>query len=186
MPTPEPKRPYARPAAFTRPDPEGIGTEVEVSRFIGDLTRLLAPEVVVETGTGHGDTAREIMLALEENARRGVPGHLWTFERLPARVEAARALLHSPHVDVVDTSITLWRPPGPIALAFIDSAYATRLADVDHVMRWLTSRGLIVVHDVEMPQARDLVDHLEAKYQVIRLATPRGLALVQPSELPPL
>lgn len=185
MSIPEPDRPHARAGAFTRPDARGLGTEHQVSRFIGDLVRLLAPRVVVETGTAEGDTAALIVEALQANADRGLPGALWTFETSGARIAGARKRLGTPRgLAIVPSSVTAWTPPEPIDLAFVDSAIDTRLEDLQHVERFLAPRGLVAIHDVEMRQTRDVLAHLEEHYRVIRLATPRGLALVQPRRLP--
>ena len=181
MSYPEPNTPHARADAFSRPDTRGLGTEREVSRFIGDLVRMLAPEIVVETGTGNGDTTAHIVAALAENQARGLPGRAWSFDTSAARYNGARERFRGLGMLTLECrSVTEWTPPAPIGLAFVDSAISARRPDLEHLERYMAPHAIALVHDVEMRQSRELLAWLEgAGYRVVRLATPRGLAIVQ-------
>jgi len=57
----------------------------ELVRAIWCLVRHLRPEVVVETGVGHGITSRFVLEAMERNGK----GHLWSIDLFPVTPERA-------------------------------------------------------------------------------------------------
>lgn len=176
----EPRKPWAREGAYTRIDVNA--TEVEVTRFVADLVRLLAPEVVVETGTYQGDTAVAIAGALWINAERGVPGHLHTFEVDRDRHETASARLLGDTVTPYCHPVTDWTPPAPITLAFIDGGDGdARLHDIAHLHPHMKPGGIMLLHDTMFAVARKRWRPWlrERGYDLVTLPTPRGITIIQ-------
>lgn len=178
-----------------RPDwwhsPDSDSTECEVSEFLGGLTRLLQPELVVETGTAFGYTALEIARALTANGH----GVLYTVELDPQRVENASTLIHeaSPtdceidteRVVIVHGSSLEFEPPGPIDLAWFDSDLALRGAEFRrfHDLGLLAPGTIVAFHDC-MPSYGIVGEHvheLEADglLRAIFARTPRGVCLAE-------
>jgi predicted O-methyltransferase YrrM len=186
----EPDREWSRPGAYRRMD--GMSSEVEVSRFLGDLTRLLAPRIVIETGSHRGFTAAEIARALDiVAATRGVSGHLWTFETDPLMATFARERMVQAvgpvnaerFVTVVEGALpdhaTQIRPV--VDLAFVDSAWGSRADDIEALEPLLSDFGVIALHDTMLDiRMRDLVTAMMQRgYGRVTLPTPRGLTLLQ-------
>lgn len=178
------RSPHARPGAFTRPDDRGMGTESEVSKLIAAHVRWLKPSVVVETGTFHADTSVPIAKALFANQVEGHGGHLFTFEvDHAAHAHAIELLPHPmPATAVLMTLQDYLRHvalPGPVDIAFVDSAYAAREADVETLAPLMAPCGLLFVHDAAMPPMRPVMARWRETWHVIEYPTPRGLALLQ-------
>lgn len=180
------RSPFARPNAFHRPDPRGMGTELEVSSLIAQHVRALRPRLVVETGTFHADTAVPIVLALKMNqaqlGERGA-GRLITYETDPDTALIAITKLRKLPAELWELRTRTAQeanPPRGIDIAFIDSAYAARLNDVRTLAPLMSPRGLMFIHDAEMKQMQEAMERLELVANVVRYPTPRGLALVQP------
>lgn len=183
---PQPERsPHARAGAFHRPDELGKGTEREVSLLLAAHVRLLKPKLVIETGTYHGDTTLPMWEALVDNASDGFPGALRAYEVDPTafRVTGDR-LAAAGRVDGASYELihdTLQTDPrvDPVDVAFVDSAFAARDADVRALALRMSPRGIIFVHDADMPQMTDVVGAWRASWNVILYPTPRGLAALQ-------
>lgn len=179
------RSPHARSGAFTRPDEDGMGTEVEVSRLLAAHVRWLKPRLVVETGTFHADTTVLLYAALAENAAEGHGGELRTYETdSSAYGESVRRLASL----AVHRDAKLFAVPGtlqedrdrrPVDLAFVDSAYAAREADIETLAGRLSPRGLLFVHDADMRPMRPVIGRLRRAWRVVLYPTPRGLAVMQ-------
>lgn len=187
---PQPERsPHARRGAFTRPDPGGMGTETEVTRLLAAHVRWLKPRLVIETGTFHADTATHLAHALAENAREGFLGELRTYEvDADAYGVAVRNLGRAPtHPDALLFAVPrrlqddLHTLRGRLVdLAFIDSAYEAREADIEAIAPLLAPRGIVFVHDADMPPMKPIIRALRKHWRVLLYPTPRGLAALQP------
>jgi predicted O-methyltransferase YrrM len=170
----------AREGAFTRHD--RMSTEVEVSQFIGDAVRLIKPRLVVETGTHKGFTALEIDRALAENEQMGFPGRLITFETDPELAVGCSEQL-SDRVEVVNDACWNHQFTERIDIAFVDSAYAARIMDIEALSNYMAPRGLMFLHDtamIHMEEMRRVVNFVRGKFNVVEFATARGLGLLQP------
>lgn len=182
------RSPHARQAAFTRPDEDGMGTEREVSLLLAAHVRWLKPSLVIETGTFHADTTVLLYQALAENAAEGHGGELRTYEVDPKAYEAsvrrlaglkihAQARLYAvPRTLQEDLSSIGHRL---VDLAFIDSSYDAREADVETLTGRMAPRGLLFVHDADMRPMRPIVRAWRREWRLIGYPTPRGLALLQ-------
>ena len=198
-----PESKYTRPhLAAWHPEwwhaPDGDSTEDEVSELIGGIVRGIQPNVVVETGTAFGHTARYIGEALRRNGH----GTLYTFDVDETRLAHARALLSDPSlaggsllppngpVHLLQQSSLDFEPPAPIDFAFFDSLYELRVDE------FLFYRGLgalrpgviVAFHDWTSRirgQHYDVQGELEERLvapglvRLVYLPSPRGLALGQ-------
>jgi hypothetical protein len=159
-----------RPDLWSAYDPDTA--EVEVIELVVAFVRGLKPELVLETGTGHGVTAERIGRALVANGH----GRLVTIEIDPPRAEAARRRCAGLPVEVVTGDSCAWTPPGPIGLAWLDSHLDLRHRELLRYRPWL--QGAIVgIHDAG--PRHSVWGHLEREvgswFQRIRLRTPRGV-----------
>jgi len=138
----------------------GWGIELEIGDFLWGLVRGLRPELVLESGTGIGISARFLGHACQENRR----GRVITFE--PDQDMARRAFrrLKGLPVEIRGGNTLEWEGPDP-DLVFLDSFPGeVRRAEMD---RWLAAGVLLAVHDAHR---YDLPPGLE-------FPTPRGMWL---------
>lgn len=165
-----------------------MGTELEVSRLLAAHVRWLKPRLVIETGTFRADTTSQLYLALVENAREGFPGILRSYEVDPVTyAEAVRRMSelvdHDEHPDaqlyLLPHTLQEDDLSGAVDFAFVDSAYATREADVQTLMPMLSRHGLCFVHDAVKRPLRDTLRSWRREYRVVQYPTARGLALLQ-------
>lgn len=162
-----------------------MGTETEVSQLIAAHAMWLRPKVVVETGTFRADTAEPIAQALVSNAAAlALGGHLFTFEvDHEAHATATKRLAGLRCVTAVRSTLQEYLRhnalPGPVDLAFVDSAYSAREADVATLAPLMAPLGLLFVHDARMPPMLDVVARWRESWHVVEYPTPRGLAVLQ-------
>lgn len=171
--------PHARVNAFTRPDSRGMGTEIEVSLLLAAHARWLRPEVVVETGTYLADTTVVLQASLVENAAEGFPGQLISFDVDPDVVKKARARVPTAQIVLGTLQENVDRIPGPVDLAFVDSAYDARVADVATLAPLMAPLGLLFIHDARTVPMREIMRSLRSGWSVVEYPTPRGLAVLQ-------
>lgn len=169
-----------RVGAFTAEERQGV--EVEVAQFLGDVVRLVKPHLVVVTGAGKGEAAREIDQALAENVALGLDGRLVVFEQDEAQALSCSEKL-SDRVEVVHG--TCWHYPFPerIAVAFVDGPYTTRILDIERLANFMAPRGLLFLHDTGMmsrEEMRRVVHFVRGKFNTVEFPTARGLAALQP------
>lgn len=152
-------------------------TEIEVSEFLGGLVRLVQPEITVESGTLHGQTAEQLALALQKNGH----GKLWTIEPNQEFWAAATERLAGLPVECVLTTIEDWTPPGQINFLFLDSN-GDRFLQFEKLLPFLAPGAVFAVHDslvFDTPESRRMVEQIKNTYGHllcgIDFITPRGL-----------
>ncbi len=164
--------------------PDDWASEDEVSAFLGELTYLIKPDSVIETGSYLGHTSRDIGRALAELGR----GSLVSIERDTTRAEAARMLTNGLPVRVVTGSSLDYMPLEPIDLLFIDSDFPIRIAEIRYFKPWASPRCVIALHDAAIDyypgsgaMQRDMrIAVSEGVIQpFLQLPTPRGLGLTR-------
>lgn len=165
-----------------------MGTELEVSRLLAAHVRWLKPRLVIETGTFRADTTSLLYVALVENARDGFPGTLISYEVDPITyAEAVKRMTavverdEHPDAQLYLLPRTLQEDDlsGAVDFAFVDSAYASREADVATIMPMLSRHGLCFVHDAVKRPLREALRSWRRSYRVVQYPTARGLALLQ-------
>jgi len=160
-----------------------MSVELEVARFLTAFVVALKPDVVIETGTGEGYSARALATGLRANNG----GHLWTVEIEPDKCGTARRLL-ARHgltswatVVCADTPTTLDIPP--VDLLFVDSNQSQRVSEVEAMLPRMSERGVILAHDSSTvhQRVRAGLDELARKgaISVVHLPTPRGLSVAR-------
>lgn len=176
-------RECVRPERWSAPD--DYASEREVSRFLGDLCRLLKPVQVVETGSYHGDTSYEIGKALHENGE----GHLLSLEYAQERAITATERCAGLPVSVTCQHSMTVTVEKPIDLLFLDSEFETRMQELQHFAPMCSPQCVIVLHDSAAPAGWPGVDVMNDRMAALvasgliqpwlKLPTPRGLALTR-------
>lgn len=168
--------------------PDADSTEIEVSHLVAAFVEALRPDVVIETGTAFGQTARLIGQVLDGY------GHLVTFEVDPFRVGYAAdqcvglpvQVTPQPSLEGIQQMIDKGFA-GRVGFAWLDSLFELRVPEL-RLIRPLLSQGAIVgIHDCGEPGATKYNDFsrqvaLEAKrlgFKRISLPTPRGVTFLQ-------
>lgn len=156
--------------------PDVMASEVEVSSFLASLVHLLKPDLVVEAGTYHGDTAEAIARALLRERR----GSLVTIEVNDELAGlAAQRLEQWSHVAVLHRDALLVATAEPIDLLFVDTA-DYRMEQIEHFKQFASVRCVIVCHDTQSESLRRELNLLHTKGVTepwLFLPTPRGLGL---------
>lgn len=164
--------------------PDSEATELEVSEFIGALVRLVQPELVVETGTYHGNTAQEICEELVWNNH----GRLVTIEKDDAAFGIAAIFLNYYNsldiVELIHGNSLDYIPTENIDLAFFDSWQEGRHLEFMHfyTLGVLRAGATVVFHDTAPHhQVHTYVEQLEADGYIKTLTfhTPRGITIGQ-------
>ncbi len=165
--------------------PDDWATETDVSRFVGDLVRVLKPDYCVETGSYQGHTSQQIGLALREQGR----GYLVSLERNADRAAEARTRCAGLPVSVVAGMSLDYATETPIDFIFCDSDFPIRIKELVHFQKWASPRCVIALHDPSVPakypgmdiMLRDMDEVVQAGILQpwLTLPTPRGLALTR-------
>ncbi len=165
--------------------PDEWATESDVSRFVGDLVRVLKPDYVLETGSYHGYTSEQIGQALADLGR----GRLTTIEISHDSAERARARCAGLPVTVITNRSQHVTPDEPIDLLFLDSGWTDRMEELRYFKAWASPRCVIAVHDSAVPVSYPGVPAFFASLEAVvtegivhpwlRLPTPRGLAITR-------
>lgn len=170
--------------------PDADSTEIEVSRLVAAFVEALRPDLVVETGTAFGQTARLIGEVLHA---AGV-GHLVTFEVDPFRIGYAAdqctdlpvQLAPQPSLEGIQALIDGGKA-GQVGFAWLDSLFELRVPEL-RLIRPLLTRGAIVgVHDCGEPGStkynefsKSVAEAAQALgFNRISLPTPRGVTFLQ-------
>lgn len=162
-------------------------TENEVKEFIYGLIRATKPELVVELGSANGKTTLAMASAINRNGR----GKLISFEVVPEKCEAARALIerngysHCTEIHCVPVEEVFRETLGKIDILLVDAVLEKRVSD------WLEWRdcmkvyGIGLLHDtLKFDPPRSELEQIDDP--AINLYTPRGLTIVQRVEdVPP-
>jgi len=155
--------------------PDSQAAEVEVSRLVAAMVTAIRPDVVLETGTYLGYTAREIGLALS----RAGSGRLTTVEVDEGFAEQARVRCAGLPVTVVTGDTRVYRPAERLDFVWFDSADSIRGEEFRLYYPWMHDHTVVGFHDVG-PQhvVRGQVDALVADgllTEPTTIYTPRGV-----------
>lgn len=159
---------------------DGASTEVEVTELVASFVRALQPELVVETGTAHGQTAEAIGRALATNGH----GRLVTIELNPTRVASSRDRCTGLPVEIVQSSSLDWRPDADEAIGFawFDSEIHLRAAEFKAYRPWMTPGVIVGFHDTgPQHKLQPDIEQLgrDGALKAIRLHTPRGVSFAE-------
>jgi hypothetical protein len=170
------------PERWTCPDEQA--TEVEVSELVAALVTALQPDVVIETGTYLGHTARRIGEALVRNGQ----GRLVTMEPDADRHAAAVFRVGDDlPVDVLQReslSVSCEEirslAPGHVGLAWFDSLLELRVAEFEHFSALFDERTIVGFHDAGAHHG-DWSDEVRRhpRLATIDLPTPRGCIIAR-------
>lgn len=161
--------------------PDSEATEIEVTRFLGSVVRLIQPEYVVETGTYHGHTAFEIGWALHENHH----GWLDTIESDRGCWEIAADRVKGLPVGVIFGNTMEFTPRHIIDFLFLDSWQEGRVLEFNRFMEMGMIRpgAIIAVHDTAPHhQVRKTLSNFNpngGEFVYLDFHTPRGVILGQ-------
>jgi predicted O-methyltransferase YrrM len=134
------------------------------------MVRALQPEVVIESGSYHGETAAAIGQALLRNGH----GKCYAVENDTERAAAARERCAGLPVEVVEQDIVGFTSPDPVQFAWIDSS-PKRLEHLQHVMSQCQVGAIVGIHDTAPHKEIDL---RALSLPNITLRTPRGVTFV--------
>lgn len=174
--------------------PDSDSSEMEVSELVGALVRAIQPELVIETGTAYGYTARKIARALTRNGH----GRLISMDIDPYRIEFAEELFKADmarHIvdpacfEIRRQSSLDYQPSEPIQFAWFDSLYELRAQEFRHYRAsgQLGAGTIVGFHDWtsglrgHYMDVRREVEELADKgwLRPIFIPTPRGVALAE-------
>lgn len=164
-----------------------VGVEVEVARWLASTCALLKPDVVIDTGTGHGVSATHLALGCRDNGF----GHVYSQDTDPGMVESARSVCERMGLDDwlsirqggdLDELLDHYGI-GEVDLFFCDagSPYGgVRANELRRMAPRMSARGVMITHDTSpaWEPMRSSVDELEG-VQIIHLPTPRGLTIMR-------
>lgn len=170
--------------------PDADSTEIEVSRLVAAFVEALRPDLVIETGSAFGQTARLIGQVLRDAGT----GHLVTFEvdpfrvgytadqcdGLPVQVSPERSL------DGIQALITGGRS-GQVGFAWLDSLLELRVPELRTIRPLLSPGAIVGVHDCGEPEhtkynqfSREVAHRAhDMGFARISLPTPRGVTFLQ-------
>jgi len=159
---------------------DGMSSEIEVIDFLGALTRLIKPQLIVETGTFHGRSTLSMAMALRENGF----GRLYSLDVDPESIKIASERCQDyPEAEILQRSSLDYEPVGKINLLFCDSELHLRATEILHFLPWMDERSIIAVHDTGNHRPRPLNDleklRNDGVANLIHFDTPRGLSLLQ-------
>lgn len=181
---------------FTRPRPDCLhperwhsldadSTEVEVTMLVAAYVRALRPDVVVETGSAWGQTAKEIGEVLAEGGYGGV---LHTIEPDRERAEYVDKLCAELPVNVYETTSLEWMGRGKVegfevGFAWFDSLHHLRVPEFRALYPHFAPGAFVGFHDCAPHQGSlwDEILQLESEGLLlpIRLPTPRGVCFAE-------
>jgi len=150
--------------------------ELEVTELVAAFVGALRPDLVVETGSAFGQTARAIGYTLKE-AGSGV---LHTIEPNPERAEITRGECKNLPVVVEEMSSLDFEPPSKIGFAWFDSLVPLRLPEFEHFYPHLLPGAIVGFHDTAPHHGTAMWQGIMAQETAgrllpIRLHTPRGV-----------
>lgn len=160
-------------------------TEIEVTMLVAAFVMALRPDVVVETGTAWGQTAKEIGEVLAEGSYGGV---LHTIEPDPERCEAVRQKLGDLPVLVYETTSLEWiergKPQGfEVGFAWFDSLHHLRVPEFRALHPHMAPGAFVGFHDTGPHQGSLRDEILQLEYEGLLLPnflpTPRGVCFAE-------
>jgi len=151
-------------------------TEVEVVELVAALVRAIQPELVVETGTYKGDTARAIGKALKKNGH----GRLVTFEVEEGLYRVSQKKCRGLPVELRHQSSLDWEPTGKIDFCWLDSGLDTRIPEFNKYYPHLKG-SIIGIHDTGPQHSirAEIEAHILDRLSPLWIPTPRGVMLAQ-------
>jgi len=170
--------------------PDSDSTEIEVSRLVAAFVEALRPDLVIETGTAFGQTARligEVLLTA------GV-GHLVTFEVDPFRVGYAADQCTGLPVQVAPQAslegiemLAMNGHQGKVGFAWLDSLFELRVPELRAIRPLLAPGAIVGIHDCGEPGhtkynefAQEVASAAQKMgFNRISLPTPRGVTFLQ-------
>lgn len=169
---------------------DGESTEYEVSYLVGAFVRALKPNLVVETGSGFGETTELIGEAIDENCHWGnwnSEGLLISLESDERRAKFVRNRCRRLPVKVINSSsldFNFSEFTTKIDFLWLDSNVDIRAKEIVHFKPFMSKRCVIGVHDTgpHKPVCTYLSDLVEAGIinQPLYLSTPRGVCFTSP------
>lgn len=184
----EPRADCPNPERWHSPDSDS--TEIEVSHLVAAFVEALRPDLVIETGTAFGQTARLIGGVLHA---AGV-GHLITFEVDPFRVGYAAdqctglpvQVAPQPSVEGIEQLIAGGRS-GEVGFAWLDSLFELRVPELRAIRPLLSPGAIVGIHDCGEPEhtkyndfSREVAHRAhDMGFSRISLPTPRGVTFLQ-------
>lgn len=139
-------------------------TEPETVTFLAALAHAIGARMIVELGTGDGDTAARIAAMVG-----GAEVH--TVELDEGAYRAARDR-HGGDVYCWNADAAVWTPPALVDLLYVDDDPGTRVDRVRRYRPLMSRRGVIAVHDTKRLGLRVPGG--------VELSTAFGLTLVEP------
>jgi hypothetical protein len=158
-------------------------SEHEVSALAGAFVTALQPDVVVETGTHTGQTAKAIGQALAGNGQ----GRLYTVENEVQFAEQARANCAGLPVEVILSDSMAWITSGGVphgvGFAWIDGLWEHRIPEIEALYEYFSPGAIIGIHDTgpQFPWMQEQLAPLAVagKIRLLNLRTPRGVSFAQ-------
>lgn len=145
--------------------------ENEVLDFLAALVHTIKPNYIVETGTCFGWSARAM-------ASKLIEGRIDTCDPEDKSKDAWPVNVRYHKCSSLD-----FTPTGPIDLLFLDSALELRAKEYFYFKPYLSSRGMVVIHDTGETHAEFLSTvrrELDSELEFVILPTPRGLLIGRP------
>ncbi len=174
------------------------GVEAEVGEFLYSFTRLIKPEMVLETGTHEGISTAYMALALKKNNS----GKIITMEKYPPPIKEAmrlwQALNLQDYIQCLYCHSLGYKTTIEFDLLFLDSIPEIRFDEFIKYFPLLKLGGFIIVHDLNFTLGHHGQTHhgiydwpygdfrkrigsyiTSGKVQTFSFATPRGLVMFQ-------
>ena len=160
---------------------DGDSTEQEVTELIAAFARALQPDLVIETGSGFGQTTALLAESLWLNGQ----GRLVSFETNADRLEQVQdRVAHIParFWELRNEDVREWVPLGVIDLAFLDTTREVRVDDFLYLRSWFRRGSVVLFHD-SLPYGVPLRGWIENEIirpgyaAAVDLPTPRGLTI---------
>ncbi len=157
---------------------DDASTEDEVAELVTAFVLALQPEIVVETGSSFGYTAKLIGQALKRSGH----GRLYTIDTDPEMVKIATARCIGLPVTVIHGRSLDFTPPGMVGFAWLDSEPQFRIDEANLLRPFFASGAFIGIHDTAPHHNfRPAVEALcsEGWLRPIWLPTPRGVMFAE-------
>lgn len=159
---------------------DGATAEAEVSELVAAFVRALHPDLVVETGSCEGITAKRMGEALRRNGH----GRLVSFEIDSDRATKAQDSCVGLSVEIEQMPVWEWEPPDGqiVEFAFFDAEQHQRKREFKHLRKWMSNKTIVAFHDTNpLKRGRRQVETLAALglIQPLFLPTPRGICFAR-------
>jgi hypothetical protein len=178
-----------RSPAWWCPDPDrwhsdnDDAAEHEVSALAAAFVTALQPDVVVETGSHTGQTARAIGQALARNGQ----GMLYTVENEQQFYDQAREACKGLPVTVIHGDSMAWitsgEVPHGVGFAWIDGLWENRIPEIEALYPYFSPGAIAGIHDTgpQFPWMQQQLAPLAqaGKIRLLDLRTPRGVSFAQ-------